>query len=150
MPALAPKHVTQGHVIQKLAEFLQQVTIDFGVSDDLNIARKTAECILQHHPTAVRLPVLREDFLDISPPVFFSQPAISASADWQDKPLITGLVVACDSLIRQFLNRAMGGRAEQPWRLQLNPGALSVIHFPSVDQQPVLQAMNITATALSL
>ena len=145
---LAPQQTTQRDSTQKLAEFLQPVTIDFSVSDDLDSAQKTAECMLQYHPMAVRLPVLREDCLKISSPAFFSHPAISASAALQDKPLITGLVVTCDSLIKRLLNQAIGGGAEQPWRLQLNPGTLSVIHFPSVDQQPVLQAMNIAATAL--
>ena len=146
---LAPQQASQRHSIQKLAEFLRSVTIDFSVSDDLDSAQETAECMLQYHPAAVRLPVLQADCLKLSPPAFLAQSAISASAALQGKPLITGLVAACDSLIKRLLNQAIGGGAEQPWRLQLNPGSLSVLHFPSVDQQPVLQSMNIVPPDLS-
>lgn len=65
-------------------------------------------------------------------------------------PLITGLVFACDSIIKSILGHIiLGMSSDDCWRLQLEKGALIVIHYPSADSPPLLQSINISDAAMS-
>ena len=65
-------------------------------------------------------------------------------------PLITGLVVACDSIIKSILGHIiLGMSSDDCWRLQMEKGALIVMHYPSADSPPLLQSINISDAAMS-
>ena len=56
---------------------------------------------------------------------------------------MTGLVVASAAIIERLLGQTLGLDSDQLWRLPVQPGTLSLIHYPSAEHPPVLQAMNI-------
>lgn len=65
-------------------------------------------------------------------------------------PLITGLLVTCNSIIKSILGHIiLNMSSDDCWRLQLEKGALSVIHYPSADSPPLLQSINISDAAMS-
>jgi probable phosphoglycerate mutase len=123
--------------VQQLAEFLRSAPIDFSLSTDLDWAQKTAELILQYHPTTVQLQVLRQDFAQVWQQTIYSRRSLNSSQ------LLTGLVVSCEPMIKSILGQVLGMESEQLCRLGLTAGAISAIHYPSVDSPPVLQAMNL-------
>ncbi|MBF2047163.1 MAG: histidine phosphatase family protein [Elainella sp. C42_A2020_010] len=126
----------------KLAEFLKSVPIEFSLASDLD--HPTVDRLLVHHPRAVNLQVCREQFLQ----------------DWLGtlrwKPitisdLTTGLVVAPPASLQLLLAEATGLPLNQHRWFQLQPGCLSVLHYPSANQRPVVQAINLsTAGAAGL
>ncbi|MCG8363025.1 MAG: histidine phosphatase family protein, partial [Pseudanabaenales cyanobacterium] len=135
--------------IQQLATLLKPVTLHFSLSSDLDSCQITAQQILQHHPGAVQRQVLPEAF-----PFAWRQTidairpgAVSAAANHQ---LVTGLVVASAAIIEPLLGQTLGLDSDHLWRLPLQPGTLSLIHYPSTEHPPVLQAMNICEHLLGI
>jgi probable phosphoglycerate mutase len=133
---LIPIGAPEPHQIQCLAEFLETVPIDFSLTTDAEPLHAIAAELLHPHPHAVQFQVS---------PVIFPQA-------WQQtlnaKPhhsshLVTGLVVADEAGIQHLLGGAIGLTPDQFWRLPLLQGSFSVLHYPSVEHQPILQGMNI-------
>lgn len=118
--------------IEPLSARLREVAIEFSLaSPDSTIA----DHLLQHHPATVQLQSQQEQFL------LHWQRTIEAKSS--DSPhLIAGLVVAKSNDIQHIIGEAIGLSPSQRWRLQVQPGALSVLHYPVVAHSPVLQAFN--------
>jgi phosphoserine phosphatase len=126
-----------------LAQFLHAADLDFSLSLDRPSCQALTDCILQHHPAIVQLQVARNDF----PRIW--QQAIAASRQ-SDNSLfgttpqfdnlrpMTGLVVTDDFVMRTLVERAIGN----PIDLRLVADSISVIYYPIISQDPVLQTLN--------
>lgn len=136
---LVPASGKEPHLLQKLAERLQVVPIDFCLSSNVDSCQQTAKQLLKYHPKTPHLPVLRQDFTQIWQQLL-SQRAALPSNDVDSTRPTTGLVVAYPSIIQNMLSRVL---CISPPCLQLIPGTLSVIYYPLKSHNPVLQAMNI-------
>jgi probable phosphoglycerate mutase len=132
-----PSQTTNPEQIQGLAQLLKNTKIDLSINGDLDNSHAIAEQILQYHPAAVQLQVSREDF-----PQLWQQ-TINARKQANTTQLLTGLVVACDRVIEQFLGQILGINDDQLWRLHLHPGTLSIVYYPNSEHPPILQAMNL-------
>lgn len=119
-----------------LAQLFKNEAIDFSISGDLDRSHSITKKILQHHPAAVQLQVLREDFSQW-------QQAIHGKNNLNSNHLMTGLVVACDRIIQSFLAQVLKLNSDQLWRLPIHPGTASIIHYPNFEHPPILQAINL-------
>ena len=133
---LAPSDSMQDSQCQQLAEFFKGIAINFSLSEALEPTQRAIEQILHYHPSTLHLQILRQDFSHTWRRMLETTP-------WLSTQLITGLVVADSIHIQCLLGQAMGLYEEHYWRLQIRPGTLSVLHYPSVADRPVLQALNI-------
>ena len=131
--------------IQKLAKFLEKVSIDFSISGDIGNSQILAEQILQYHPATVQLQVLREDFPQIWQKTIEANNSVSSSKSTSSDRLVTGLVVARPSIIKSLIAQVLGLDPEELYKLQVHQEKISVIHYPSSQQRaPMLQAINIS------
>ena len=121
--------------IEKTADFLNHVELDFCISYNNANTRSIAESIIksQSNPP-VNLQVSREDFLKI-----WHQKISQASQN--HNTLSTCLVVAEEKTISTTLSQILGNKSQLS--LQLNPGEISILFYPTSRNKPVLQAMNI-------
>lgn len=117
-----------------LAELLQELTIDFSLTSTSNPAQSLTDQVLQQHPQTVQLQSQQSRFL------LNWQRTIVAKSSYSPQ-LITGLVVAQTADIQQILGAAIGLSPSQHWRLPIQPGALSILHYP-IGYVPVVQAFN--------
>ncbi|NET54481.1 MAG: histidine phosphatase family protein, partial [Merismopedia sp. SIO2A8] len=124
--------------------FLKHESINFSLSSDLASSHTTAEVILKYHPAAIQFQVLRDDFPQAWQQAILSRRSSVASEGMDATSLITGLVVASETIIKSILSQVLGLKSDQLWRLPLSQGGISVIHYPATNCSPVLQAMNIT------
>jgi probable phosphoglycerate mutase len=134
---LVPTDTENSERIEQISYLIKYTTINFSICGDLDKSRTISDRILQNHPTAVQFQVLREDF-----PQLWQQ-AINAKNQSNSQPLLTGLVVASDRAIQQFLGQVLGMNDDQLWRLNPHPGTLSIVHYPDSEHPPILQAMNL-------
>ena len=134
---LVPTDTENSEQIEQISYLLKNTTIDFSICGDLDNSHLISDRILQNHPTAVQFQVSREDF-----PQLWQQ-AINAKNQSNSQQLLTGLVVACDRVIQQFLGQVLGINNDQLWRLNPHPGTLSIIHYPNSEHPPILQAINL-------
>jgi phosphoserine phosphatase len=120
----------------ELAKLFKNEAIDFSISGDLDKSHNIAEQILQYHPAAVQFQVLHEDF-----PQLWQQ-TINAKNRLNYNHSTTGLVVACDRIIKQFLGQVFNLNCDRLWHLHLHPGTASIIHYPNSEHPPIIQAIN--------
>ncbi|KST67927.1 histidine phosphatase family protein [Mastigocoleus testarum] len=131
--------------IQKLAKFLEKVSIEFSISGDIGNSQILAEQILQYHRATVQLQVLREDFPQIWQKTIEAKNSVSSSKFTSSDRLVTGLVVARTSIIKSLIGQVLGLNSDELCNLQVYRETISVIHYPSSQQRPpMLQAMNIS------
>ncbi len=133
---LVPTQGNQPKQDRKLASLLQAVPIQFSLSNNHDCTQQTLAAIVETHPETVQLQVLRQDF-----PEIWQQALVQTKSNDQ---LMTGLVVAHPDAIAHLLGQVLGVEKEQRWRLQLQPGTLSAIHYPATDHPPILQTMNVS------
>ena len=145
---LVPSGVVNPQQLQKLAELLKNVAIDFSISGDLANSQETAAGILQYHPLTVQLEVLHEDFPEVWHQAIYARQAVAASTVApSSSQLVTGLVVAGEAIVKRIIGQVLNISSDQLCNLQLQPGTLSVIHYPAANQPAMLQAMNISGLA---
>ena len=132
---LVPTQGNQSKQDQKLASLLKAVPIQFSLSNNHDCTQQTIAAIVETHLETVQLQVLRQDF-----PEIWQQALVQTKSNDQ---LMTGLVVAHPDLIAHLLGQVLGIEKSQHWRLQLQPGTLSTIHYPATNHPPILQAMNV-------
>jgi phosphoserine phosphatase len=118
-----------------LAELLRDVPIEFSLTSSSDRAQALTERILQGHPQTVQLQSQQERFL------LNWQHTIAAKSSYSSQ-IMTGLVVAQTADIQQILADVIGLCPNQHWRLPIQPGTLSVVHYPTASQTPVVQALN--------
>lgn len=118
-----------------IVNFLNNVELDFCLTSHVPDTKSIAELIVKSHSNPpVNLQVSREDFLDI-----WHQKISNSSLNYNT--LSTGLVVADTNTISTTLSQILG--LESANSLQLNPGKISILFYPTSQNKPVLQAMNI-------
>ena len=121
--------------IGKTAQFLNKVKLDFCISNSSVNAQSITESIIKSQLNApVNLQVSRDNFLEI-----WHQTISNRSRN--QNALSTGLVVAEEKTISTTLSQILG--LESRLSLQLNPGEISILFYPTSQNKPVLQAMNI-------
>lgn len=132
---------------QQLATLLKPVTLHFGLNSNLDSSQLLAQQILHHHPATVQLQVLPEAFPHAWLQTIDARRSGTVSAAANDQ-LVTGLVVASAAIIESLLGQTLGLDSDQLWRLPVQPGRLSLVHYPSAEHPPILQAMNICEQSL--
>lgn len=121
--------------IKSLSNRLREVAIDFSLTSTSDIAQTLTDQVLQPHSQTVQLQSQQQHFL------LNWQRTIAAKSSYSSH-LITGLVVAQSTDIQQILGEAIGLNPLQRWRLQIQPGAVSVLHYSTAGYSPVIQALN--------
>ncbi len=138
---LCPTESAQSaHQSGHLANLLQNVPIDFSLTSLSNSAQSLTEKILQCHPQTVQLQSQQQQFLLNWQRTIATKSGAPKSSS--PSPLITGLVVAQSPDIQQILASVMGLKLDQQWKLQVQPGTISILHYPTGQQAPVVQALN--------
>lgn len=127
--------------LPNLAEFLQPISIDFSLTSELCTSQEITAHLLQHHPTTVQLQVSRHNF-----PLVWQQAINSRRSSVATNTLVTGLVIASNAIIKCILGQLLGLNASDFWRLQLNSGYLSVVHYPLKDSLAVSQTINLSCS----
>lgn len=120
------------------ANLLQEYTIDFSISGILDVSQTMTQKILQNHPETVHLEVLREDLSEAW------TAKINVKSTNNSDRLITGLVVAKANILKRLIAQAIAMNPNRIDSLEITPGTISAIQFPSSEHPPILQAMNIT------
>jgi phosphoserine phosphatase len=121
--------------IQSLARLLKDKTIDLSISGELENSYAIAKEILQHHPTALQLQVMKENFPQIW------QQAIKTRKLADCDRLLTGLIIARDRTIQQFLGKILDINDDH-WRLPIHPGTIGIVYYPNSEHPPILQLVN--------
>jgi probable phosphoglycerate mutase len=135
---IVPAETKDERQIQKLSQLLADVKIDFSITGDLGNSHAIAEQILKDHPQTLQLQVLQDSF-----PQLWHQSLVATNRKKSDR-LLTTLVVARSAVIKHFLRQIFSLNPRQLWRLHLEPGTLSIIHYHDSEHPPILQAMNVS------
>ncbi|MDJ0902910.1 MAG: histidine phosphatase family protein [Xenococcus sp. MO_188.B8] len=137
---------TSNHQTEKLAQSLSLESIDFSISSESPNCIETASQIVQYHPATVALQVSRADF-----PLAWYQAIYARSGggnkNHNSEGLITGLVVAQKDTLKNFLAQLLNSTTVDSQNISLDSPSISVIHYPSADHPPILQALNIEGRA---
>ncbi|MBF2017057.1 MAG: histidine phosphatase family protein [Rivularia sp. T60_A2020_040] len=121
----------------KITQFLKNVELNFCLSNHIHDAESIVESIIESHSnTPVHLQVSRQDFLDT-----WHQQISKSSLDYN--ALNTSLIVADTNTISHTLSQILGLKSTTS--LNINPGEITVLFYPTSQNKPVLQAMNINA-----
>ncbi len=126
--------------IHALAALLRTVDINFSLTSVSESAQSITAQMLQSHPETIQLQTHHDRFLSTWQHTIAAK--YQQAKGQQLSHLMTGLVVAESADIQQIIGQAIGLSAEQVWRIQIQPGTLSVLHYPAAHQPPVLQALN--------
>ncbi len=119
----------------EIAQFLKSVQLDFCISNNTVNTQSILESIVKSRSNPpINLQVSRDNFLEI-----WHQTISNSSRN--KNALNTGLVVAEEKIISTTLSQILG--LESRLSLQLNPGEISILFYPTSLNKPVLQAMNI-------
>jgi phosphoserine phosphatase len=119
--------------ISHLAELLNTTPIDFSLAHTAARAQTLTDQVLKDHPQTVRLQSQHQQFLQ------HWQRTLAAKSSHSPQ-LITGLVVAQTADIQQALAEITGLKLQQ--KLLIQPGCLSILHYPTANHSPVIQALN--------
>ncbi|NJS16921.1 MAG: histidine phosphatase family protein [Nostocaceae cyanobacterium CSU_2_110] len=132
-------HNTQANdYTDKITQFLKNVDLNFCLSNHIHDAESIVESIIESHSnTPVHLQVSRQDFLDT-----WHQQISKRSLDYN--ALSTGLIVADTNTISHTLSQILGLKSTTS--LNINPGEITVLFYPTSQNKPVLQAMNINGS----
>jgi phosphoserine phosphatase len=127
--------------ISELSEFLKDVKIDLSISDRQESSIAISDRILLHHPQAIGLQVEREDFLQLW------QKDINIQNNSSRQEATTALVIANDRAIQDFLARILEINPARLSSLNLHPGTVSIIHYPTLQHPPSIQGINICGSS---
>lgn len=121
---------------EKIANFLKNVELDFCLTNYLPQTQSIVESIIKSQPNPpVNLQVSRENFFDI-----WHHTISKRSQNYN--MLSTGLVVAAQNTISTQLSQILGLKSRLS--LEVNPGEINIVFYPTSQNKPVLQAMNIS------
>lgn len=119
----------------ELIPLLFNTHLDFCIHDCQPAAQRIADEVIRNHPETLFLQVSREDFLQ----------AWQTTLRLQKTPpeaLMTGLVIAKPGNVQSLIAQAIDLDLTQVQHLNIKPGTLSILHYPSSTVRPILQAMN--------
>lgn len=125
---------------QQLSEFLAEVSIDFSLSV-YDASAAIVDRILACHPQTIQFQVSRSDL-----PCVWQQSILQRQHEFDR--LITGLVIAPNVMAQQLIGQAIGLNPDRSSKLCIKSGLLSVLHYPSSNHRPILQAFNIVPTLI--
>lgn len=122
--------------VEFIADYLSNIPIAYSLTQVNETAQTIAHQLLHTRPEVVQLQVQHDNF----------------SAQWhraleqvnRATGLTTGLAIAPIDTIQHLIAATIRLRRHVPQNLSLMPGTLSVLHYPSGDHPPILQAMNVT------
>lgn len=134
---LLPAESTSRSAIS-LSELLRNITIEFSLSITSPVAHSLTQEILRFHPQTIQLQSQQDSFLH-----HWQQTIATKSS--HSSQLMTGLVIAQSTDIQKLLGNAIGLPPTDHWRLQVQPGALSILHYPAANCLPVVQAINFSS-----
>lgn len=136
---LIPSGAINSNQIQQVTQLIKELTVNFSISGTLENSHATAKHILQYHPETMQIQVLNEDFYEVwQHAINAKKPVINSSY------LITGLVIVRESIIQRILSQILGINSNYISQLQLQPGAISSIHYSHPNSTPVIEAINVS------
>ncbi|MDJ0695071.1 histidine phosphatase family protein [Mastigocoleus sp. MO_188.B34] len=121
----------------KLISCLRDVILDFSILEESNNCFETGRKILKYHPATSQISANSPKFLQYYTNIIKKRLQIST-----ENKLSNGLVVAELETIKKLIGNILGMSCQNLEKLNLQPGTISAIHYPSVELPPVLQAMN--------
>lgn len=133
-----------GEISPALIESLRDVSIDFSLSSEA--VQSELQTVLQNHLQTVRLHVASDSSLLGWQQMLANRPASQSHS----ASLITGLVMAKAPFLQQFITQALMLPEVKRDRISLHPNSLSILHYPSVEHVPVLQALNFHSSLYSI
>lgn len=126
-----------------LQEQILQVPLNFCLTAPGTAAKEMAQAILPQHPqNPVQIYVSQEQFF--SP---WHQTILKRCP--QAPTLCTGLVINSVNAIQTILQEILAPELIAPSALALQPNQLSVLHYPAILNQPVIQAINLGSATQS-
>jgi phosphoserine phosphatase len=133
---------TEGADYEAIATLLQAIPIDFSLNIASEPSQQAIAQILHHHPTAVQFQTEREDLAHAW------QRSMAHQRRFHPQ-VMTGLVVASTPVLQSLIGQALEHRRvhiaiPNPLTdsIHLQPETLSVLHYPSAEHPPILQALN--------
>lgn len=134
---MVPSEEIDFQIVQSLRTLLSPQDLSFSVSQG-DRAQRLSKAILSEHPQTVQLHTNCSDLHHWQRILNRRQPS--------GQNLMTGMLVAPSHLLQQMISHMMG--AKQMLELQQLSGRVSVIHCPTTQPAPILQAMNFAGPAL--
>jgi phosphoserine phosphatase len=133
---------TEGANYETIATRLQSIPIDFSLSIASEPSQEAIAQILHHHPTAVQFQTEREDLAHAW------QRSMAHQRRFHPQ-VMTGLVVASIPVLQSLIGQALEHHrvhiaVPNPLTesIRLQPETFSVLHYPSAEHPPILQALN--------
>jgi probable phosphoglycerate mutase len=123
--------------ITNLAKLLEDVEINLSITGDIENYQTINDRLLKNRHNTLQLQVVRDDFARL-----WHQSLIATNRK-NSHQLLTTLVVAPSTVIKDFIGQIFSLNSARLWRLQLQPGTVSIIHYHDTEHPPVLQAMNV-------
>lgn len=123
-------------------DVLAPIDIDFSLSNG-KAAQSLSQQLLQHHPQTIQLQTNRGDVSRCWLRELKTNQFTHSVAD----RIMTGLVVAKPTILQEMLSHTIGAGTSN---LPLPMGPVSVMHFARSQPLPILQALNFSASALSM
>lgn len=134
---MVPSEEHHLQIVQSLRTLLCPQDLSFSVSQG-DRAQLLSKAILSEHPQTVQLHIQSSDFHHWLQTLNRRQPS--------GQSIMTGLLVAPSHLLQQMISHIMG--AEQVLQLPQLSGRVSVVHCPTTQPAPILQAMNFVGPAI--
>ncbi|KST61917.1 histidine phosphatase family protein [Mastigocoleus testarum] len=121
----------------KLISCLRNIVLDFSILEEGSNSFHTGQQILKYHSATSQMSANSSNFLQHYTKIIKKRLNIST-----ENKLSNGLVVAELETIKKLIGNILGMSSQNLEKLNLQPGTISAIHYPSVELPPVLQAMN--------
>ncbi len=121
----------------KLISSLKDIVLDFSIFEECSNSDYTAQEILQHHPTTLKMSVISSEVLSFCEKNTYKRLKIIP-----ENQLSNGLIIAETGTIKQLIGKVLGMNSQQVEKLNVQPGTISSLHYPGIELPPVLQAMN--------
>jgi phosphoserine phosphatase len=120
--------------IREISNFLKSVELNFCISSDTSEVQQITELLIQSHPNPlVNLQLLHQDFLTSWHQTIGNRNIASLS---------TGIVIADTTIIQSALNQILQLEINSQ-QLNIQPDKISILFYPTSQNQAVIQAMNI-------
>jgi phosphoserine phosphatase len=134
---LLPINPENNH-IDEISKFLESVELNFCISINTPEIQKISESLLESQPNPpVNLQVPRQDFLTLWHQTIRNHHQNMAS-------LQTGIVIADAKTITYAFNQILALDTNSQ-KLNIQPNKISILFYPSSQNQAVIQAMNISS-----